>query len=387
MATGKDKRYFDREFKYEAIRLMNEGKRSVRDIAKDLDIHPNVLHQWRRKYRVDMEHAFPGKGHMKPPEEEIRRLQRENEELREEKDIFKKSVGHLLKAPKVRYEFINRHRSEFAVMKMCRVLEVSRSGYYSWCRHEGSIRQRENDRLLVHIRQAYVIGRGTYGSPRVTAELRANGVACGRNRVARLMRQNGIKAKTKRRFKATTKSRHDLLLAENLLNGMVAADASDKIWVSDITFIWTREGWMYLAAILDAFNRQIVGWSMGDRLNHGIIVDALEKAFRRRKPGAGLIFHSDRGTQYASYVFRDLLDGYGFVPSMSSKSHCYDNALMESFFHTLKTELIYFEKYRTRQEARGSVFEYIEIFYNRIRRHSSLDYCSPVEFEKRMGEA
>ena len=270
---------------------------------------------------------------------------------------------------------------------MCRVLEVSRSGYYSWCRDEVSIRQRENDWLLIHIRQAYGVGRGTYGSPRVTAELRAKGIACGRNRVARLMRQNGIKAKTKRRFKATTKSRHGLLVAGNLLRGMVGVDASNKIWVSDITFIWTREGWMYLAAILDAFNRQVVGWSMGDRLNHGIIADALEKACRGRRPGAGVIFHSDRGTQYASYAFRDLLDTYGFIPSMSSKGHCYDNALMESFFHTLKTELIYFEKYRTRAEARASVFEYIEIFYNRTRKHSSLNYLSPAEFEKREGVA
>ena len=247
---------------------------------------------------------------------------------------------------------------------MCRVLGVSRSGYYSWSRHQVSLRQRENDRLLVHIRQAYVRGRGTYGSPRITAELRSNGIVCGKNRVARLMRQNGIKAKTKRRFKATTKSRHEVLVAENLLNRRVPAEVSNRIWVSDITFIWTREGWMYLAAILDAFNRQIVGWSMGERLNHGILAEALEKALRRRNPEAGLIFHSDRGTQYASYAFRDLLDRYGFVQSMSSTGHCYDNALMESFFHTLKTELIYFEKYQTRQEARGSVFEYIEIFYN-----------------------
>jgi putative transposase len=241
--------------------------------------------------------------------------------------------------------------------------------------------------LLVQIRQAFVRGRGTYGSPRITAELRSDGIACGKNRVARLMRQNGIKAKTKRRFKATTKSRHELLVAENLLNGRVPAEASNQVWVSDITFIWTREGWVYLAAILDAFNRQIVGWSMGDTLSHGILAEALDKAFRRRKPEAGLIFHSDRGTQYASYAFRDLLDRYGFVPSMSSTGHCYDNALMESFFHTLKTELIYFEKYRTRQEARGSVFEYIEIFYNRTRRHSSLNYYSPAEFEKRASEA
>ena len=155
---------------------------------------------------------------------------------------------------------------------------------------------------------------------------------------------------------------------------------------STYPYIWTKEGWMYLAAILDAYNRQIVGWSMSDRLNHGILADALDKALRVRKPEAGLIFHSDRGTQYASYAFRDLMDQCGFLQSMSSTGNCYDNAIMESFFHTLKTELIYFEKYRTRREARGSIFEYIEVFYNKVRRHSALNYCSPVEFEKRACE-
>jgi len=269
------------------------------------------------------------------------------------------------------------------VKKMCRVLDVSRSGYYSWVRHNGGLRQRENERLLIKIREAYVRGRGTYGSPRVTAELRANGIPCGRNRVARLMKSNGIKAKTKRRFKATTQSRHDFLVADNILNQRFSVDAANKVWVSDITFIWTREGWLYLAAILDIFNRQIVGWSMGDTLSHGILSDALHKALMQRKPDTGVMFHSDRGTQYASYAFRDLMERHGFVQSMSSSGNCYDNALMESFFHTLKTELTYFEKYRTRQEARGSVFEYIEVFYNRVRRHSSLNYCSPIEFEQR----
>lgn len=269
---------------------------------------------------------------------------------------------------------------------MCRVLDVSRSGYYSWAKHNTSDRQRENERLLQYIQQAYTRGRGTYGSPRVTAELRDNGIQCGRNRIARLMKENGIKAKTKRRFTATTKSRHDLLVAENLLKRRFSTEVANKVWLSDITFIWTKEGWMYLAAILDAYNRQIVGWSMSDRLNHSILADALNKALRGRKPAAGLIFHSDRGTQYASYAFRDLMDRCGFLQSMSSTGSCYDNAIMESFFHTLKTELIYFEKYRTRREARGSVFEYIEVFYNRVRKHSSLNYCSPVEFEKRACE-
>ena len=184
-----------------------------------------------------------------------------------------------------------------------------------------------------------------------------------------------------------TKSRHDLLVADNLLQRNFSTEAANKVWFSDITFIWTKEGWMYLAAILDAYNRQIVGWSMSDRLNHGILADALQKALRKRDPDAGLIFHSDRGTQYASYAFRNLMEQYGFVQSMSSTGNCYDNAIMESFFHTLKTELIYFEKYQTRREAQWSVFEYIEVFYNRVRKHSSLNYCSPVEFEKRASEA
>ena len=234
----------------------------------------------------------------------------------------------------------------------------------------------------MRIRDAYVRGRGTYGSPRVTAELKSKGIPCGKNRVAQLMKSNGIKAKTKRRFKATTKSKHDFLVADNLLNQRFSADEANKVWVSDITFIRTREGWLYLAAILDVFNRQIVGWSIDSKLSHELLADALRKALRNRKPERGVMFHSDRGTQYASYAFRDLMERYGFVQSMSSSGNCYDNALMESFFHTLKTELIYFEKYQTRQEARGSIFEYIELFYNRVRRHSALNYFSPAEFER-----
>jgi transposase InsO family protein len=239
---------------------------------------------------------------------------------------------------------------------------------------------------MVYIREAYAKGRGTYGSPRVTAELRAKGIPCGKNRVARLMKSNGIIAKTKRRFKATKKSKHDFLVADNLLNQRFSADLANKVWVSDITLIWTREGWVYLAAVLDVFNRKIVGWSMDNSLSHEVISDALHKAIRQQRPQSGVLFHSDRGTQYTSYAFRDLMERYGFVQSMSSSGNCYDNALMESFFHTLKTELVYFEKYRTRQEARGSIFEYIEVFYNRVRRHSALNYCSPVEFERQVCE-
>ena len=240
--------------------------------------------------------------------------------------------------------------------------------------------------MLIHIKEAYVRGRGTYGSPRVTADLKAKGIPCGRNRVALLMKINGIKAKTKRRFKATTQNKHDGLVADNLLQQRFSAQKANKVWVSDITFIRTREGWLYLAAILDVFNRQIIGWSMDSKLSHELLADALHKALLMRRPEAGVIFHSDRGTQYASYAFRNLIERHGFIQSMSSSGNCYDNALMESFFHTLKTELIYFEKYQTRREARGSIFEYIEIFYNRVRRHSALNYCSPAEYERKACE-
>ena len=182
-------------------------------------------------------------------------------------------------------------------------------------KHNKSVRRKDNERLMVHIRDAYARGRGTYGSPRVTAELSSKGIQCGKNRVARLMKSNGIKAKTKRRFKATKKSRHDFLVADNLLNQRFSAEVANKVWVSDITFIWTREGWLYLAAILDVFNRKIVGWSMDDGLSHEVIANALRKAIRQRKPKAGVLLHSDRGTQYTSYAFRDLMEQHGFIQS------------------------------------------------------------------------
>jgi len=212
--------------------------------------------------------------------------------------------------------------------------------------------------------------------------LRARGIRCGKNRVARLMRENGIMAKTKRRFKITTDSKHNLPIAENLLGQDFTADAPNKTWTGDITYVWTRQGWMYLAVVLDLFNREIVGWSMRKRITKDIVTKALAMAIQRKRPQAGLIFHSDRGSQYASNEFRKLLEEHHFVQSMSGKGNCYDNAVTESFFHTLKTELVYFERYKTRSEARQGIFEYIEIFYNRVRRHSYLGYVSPVDFGK-----
>ena len=275
------------------------------------------------------------------------------------------------------------HRYEFRIVKMAKVLDVSLSGYYAWRKRRKSKRSQENDNLLIAIRDIYHEGRKTYGSPSITIELNRRGISCGKNRVARLMKNNGIYAITKRRFKVTTDSRHKEPISENLLKQGVIIQRPNRVWVSDITYIWTRERWMYLSVILDLYSRTIVGWSMRKCLKKELVTEALCMAYNIRKPAPGLIFHSDRGVQYASAAVRSFLSGHGFIQSMSGKGNCYDNAYAESFFHTLKTELIYQNNYQTREDAKQDIFEYIEVFYNRKRRHSALGYLSPQQFEKK----
>jgi len=264
---------------------------------------------------------------------------------------------------------------------MAQVLKVSRSGYYAWRKRKPSQRKQENQQLLIAIQDVYDDSRRTYGSPRITRELNSQGIVTSENRVARLMKANSIVAVTKRKFKRTTDSRHSLPIAENLLQECPPVESIDQVWVSDITYIWTREGWLYLAIILDLFSRRIVGWSLKDRLKKELVVDALEMAHYSRRPTSGLIFHSDRGVQYASHEVRGQLEQYGFRQSMSGKGNCYDNAFAESFFHSFKTELVYQESFKTRAEAKTKSFEYLEVFYNRKRIHSALGYHSPIQFE------
>jgi len=278
----------------------------------------------------------------------------------------------------MKYIFIEKHRSSFAVEKMCRALKVSKSGYYAWRDKPKSMRDLANEKLDHHIRTVYEQNKGRCGSPRITEKLNEKGIACSENRVADRMR--------KKRFKVTTNSKHNHPIAPNLLNQDFTAYNPNQIWVSDITYIWTREGWLYLAVILDLFSRRIVGWAMSNRLGQELVLNAFQQALWRRRPGKGIIFHSDQGVQYACTAFRNLLKEYKFIQSMSGRGNCYDNAVAESFFHTLKTELVYFETYHTREEARNSIFEYIEMYYNRIRLHSTLGYCSPVQFEQRWSD-
>lgn len=264
---------------------------------------------------------------------------------------------------------------------MCAVLEVSPSAYYDWEKEQESAHERRDEAFLTLVRQIFAASRARYGAPRVHQELAKNGVRVSRKRVARLMREAGLRAKSARKYKATTDSKHALRVAPNLLERRFTVARPDAVWVSDITYIWTREGWMYLAVVIDLFSRKVVGWSLGKRMTVDLVCAALDAAVRLHRPRRCLVFHSDRGSQYASAAFRRRLWRYGMRQSMSRKGDCWDNAVAESFFATLKKELVRDVPFESRAQARAEVFEYIEVFYNRRRAHSLLGYVSPTSFE------
>jgi transposase InsO family protein len=268
------------------------------------------------------------------------------------------------------------------VRLMCQVLDVSTGGYYEWRRRPPCARQQRREALVAEIRAIHHEVKARYGNPRVHAELAARGRACCVNTVAELMRQHGIAARTKRKFRCTTDSNHGRPVAENLVDRQFEPGAADRVWTADITYIPTGEGWLYLAAVEDLHSRRIVGWAMGERIDSRLVVDALEMAVARRIPGAGLVAHSDRGSQYASEHYQRLLARHGITCSMSRRGDCWDNAPMESFFASPKKELVHGAEFATRAEARAALFEYIEVFYNRVRRHSALGYLSPDEYER-----
>ena len=266
---------------------------------------------------------------------------------------------------------------------LCRVLGVSRSGYYAWRQAPESPRAAENRRLDADIQRRFDEHRGRYGAPRITLDLQAEGWRVSRRRVAKRMRAMGLRARAARRFKATTHSKHRLPVAPNRLQQDFTAAGPNQKWVADITYLWTGEGWLYLAVVLDLYSRAVVGWSMAERITKELVMAALTMALFRRRPPPGLILHSDRGSQYAALDYQALLEHHGLLCSMSRKGDCYDNAAMESFFHTLKVEQIQGAHYPTREAAKADVFEYIETYYNPKRRHSTLNYQSPWDFEER----
>lgn len=281
----------------------------------------------------------------------------------------------------MRYQFIEGHREEFPIRRMCGVLDVSPSGYYGWRRRPVSPREMANQELVKQIREIHAESYQTYGSPRIYEELRDNGVACSENRVARLMRVNGIQAKQSKQYKVTTKTDKSHPVAPNLLDREFTSDRPNEKWTADITYIPTLEGWLYLAVILDLFSRRVVGWAMSARMTSALVIDALNMACRQRQPGPELMHHSDRGSQYTGQPYQQLLKDNLIQVSMSGTGDCYDNAPTESFFGTLKTELVHHARYETRAEAKTDIFFYIEAFYNRRRRHSTLNYVSPAAYE------
>jgi putative transposase len=282
----------------------------------------------------------------------------------------------------MRFALIDAAKAEFPVHRLCRVLGVSESGYFTWKDRPASRRQREDMVLLAHVRSAFTLSNGTYGSPRMTRELQDGGLAVGRRRTARLMRENGLKARQKRRFRRTTDSHHAWPVAPNLLDQDFAATRPDEKWGTDISYIWTQEGWLYLAVVIDLFARRVIGWATGDRLHRDLALAALRKALVMRRPAPGLIHHSDRGSQYCSIDYQAELRKHGILTSMSGKGNCYDNAMVETFFKTLKSELVWRTIFDTRLAATQAIGRYIDGFYNPVRRHSALDFISPNQFEK-----
>jgi transposase InsO family protein len=284
----------------------------------------------------------------------------------------------------MRFRLIDQAKKAFPVHRLCNVLGVSESGYFAWKGRPASRRQNEDLVLLAHIRAQFATSNETYGAPRMHVELREDGLAVGRHRVARLMRDNGLKALQKRRYKKTTDSNHGGPVAVNLLDQDFACDGPDQKWGADISYIWTAEGWLYLAIVLDLYSRRIVGWATSDRLKKDLALNAIRRAVALRGPSPGLIQHTDRGSQYCSHDYRRLLKAHGIIASMSGRGNCYDNAMVETVFKTIKNELVWRTIFLTRPAAELALGRYIDGFYNPRRRHSALGYKSPVSFEAEM---
>jgi len=278
--------------------------------------------------------------------------------------------------------FIKENRKQYGIGLCSKVLGISRSSYHRWLYREVRQRRSEELKLVEQIKYYYTLGRGNYGVPRITASLRRAGILVNKKRVARLMRINKIKAKPRIRFKKTTHQNKKAEFSNNLLNQDFSSTKRNKIWTSDITYLWTKEGWLYLCVVMDLFSRRIIGWSIGNKISSELVTKSLQMAITQRGTVEAVIFHSDRGSQYTCTEVRAMLKENSITQSMSSTGNCYDNAVTESFFHTLKTELTNWNNYETREEAKRRIFDYIEIFYNRVRLHSTIGYLSPVEFEE-----
>ncbi|RKG56242.1 IS3 family transposase [Corallococcus sp. AB011P] len=375
----RQRRSFSPEFKAGAVKLVLEEGKPIAEVARDLDLTETAFRKWVEQAKADRGQVKPG-ALASEERVELSQLRKRVRQLEMERDPVKKCGGLLREGDEVKFRFIHAKRACTSVAFMCRQLGVSRSGYYAWAKRAESQRKQADRELTVAVKAVHRESRGTYGSPRVHAELRARGQRVSQKRVARLMRQEGLAARRRRPFVRTTDSKHAHPVAPNVVARDFLPPGPDRIWASDITYVWTAEGWLYLAVVLDLFSRRVVGWSMGERIDRQLALAALDMALTGRTAPA--LHHSDRGSQYASEDYRRRLAERGITCSMSRKGNCWDNAVVESFFSSMKLELVYTRNFKTRAEARLALFEYIEVFYNRRRRHSSLGYVSPAEYER-----
>ncbi|MGV3794659.1 IS3 family transposase [Citrobacter portucalensis] len=369
------KRYPE-EFKIEAVKQVVDRGYSVASVATRLDITTHSLYAWIKKYGPD---SSTNK-EQSDVQAEIRRLQKELKRVTDERDIFKKSRGVLRKAVRLRYAFIRDNTCCWPVRLLCRVLDVHSSGFYAWLQQPHSQRHQADLRLTGQIKQFWLESGCVYGYRKIHLDLRDSGQQCGVNRVWRLMKRVGIKAQVGYRSPRARKGEASIV-SPNRLQRQFNPDAPNERWVTDITYIRTHEGWLYLAVVVDLFSRKIIGWSMQSRMAKDIVLNALLMAVWRRNPQKQVLVHSDQGSQYTSHEWQSFLKSHGLEGSMSRRGNCHDNAVAESFFQLLKRERIKKKIYGTREEARSDIFDYIEMFYNSKRRHGSSDQISPTEYE------
>ncbi|WP_208431118.1 IS3 family transposase [Klebsiella pasteurii] len=370
---------FTPEFKEEAVRQITERGYSVAEVSDRLGVSAHSLYKWLRAIKPDNseQHARD----LLEAKSEILKLRAQLKRTEEERDILKKGRAVLCKGARLKYRFINEHRSVWGVMTMCRVLCVARAGFYAWLHNPVSARDKDNQRLLTLIRDSYSLSGGVYGYRRVHGDLNEIGEICGKNRVDRIMQLNRIKAV--RGYKAPRRiAGRPSVVAPNRVQRQFTVVRANQVWVTDITYIRTWQGWLYLAVVIDLFARNVVGWSMKPTLSRELALDALMMAVWRRKPDGEVIVHSDQGSQYGSDDWQRFCRANNLAPSMSRRGNCWDNAVAESFFSSLKKERIRKRIYKTRDLARADIFDYIEVFYNRTRRHSHLGGVSPEAFEQ-----
>ncbi|WP_406539773.1 IS3 family transposase [Idiomarina loihiensis] len=369
---------YPEEFKIEAVRQITDKGYSVADVSRRLDVSVHSLYAWVKKYGPEAEK------HAAQTEEqaELKRLRKELQRVTEERDNIKKSRGVLREAVRLRYAFIKHHKDCWPIRKLCRLLDVHPSGYYAWLKEPCSRRQKRDARQTGLIKQFWLESGGVYGYRKIHSDLREYGERIGINRVHRLMKLSQLKAQVGYR-----KPRHrggvSHIVTPNRLNRVFNTEQPNQAWVTDVTYIKTHEGWLYLAVVVDLFSRRVIGWSMQQRMTKELVLDALLMAIWRRKPKQKVVVHSDQGSQYTSHDWSSFLKSNNLEGSMSRRGNCHDNAVAESFFQLLKRERIKRKIYSNRAEARRDVFDYIEMFYNSKRRHSSNDQLSPVEYEKR----